>query len=172
MGAPLYDSLTAVEILDAIAQVNGMAYERAVRKMNDVLRLTSLDEIRDRQAASMSEADRRLLSIAQAMMGDGDILLLNDPTRDLNRLETEEIMDLIVRLKESYTVFVASDSMEGLPLKCDSVLLLLDGALIEAPDEALLEPLRKRRPSSGTDKKARRKPKMDGEYEVIEEDDA
>ena len=170
-GAPVYGSLTAVEALETVAAAKGIAYERAIRRIHEILGLTGLEEIKNKQASSMEEVDRRLLSIAQAMMGDGDVLLLTDPLKGLTEREAEEVADVLAELKKNRTLFVCSDAMEGLPENIDTVLLLRDGELIESPDAELLEPLRKRRADSPSDQRASRKPRTDGKYEVIGEDE-
>ena len=170
-GASVYGSLTAVEALETVAAAKGIAYERAIRRIHEILELTGLEEIKNKQASSMEEVDRRLLSIAQAMMGDGDVLFLTDPLKGLTEREAEEVADVLAKLKKSRTLFVCSDAVEGLPKDVDTLLLLRDGELIESPEAELLEPLRKRRADAPSDQRASRKPRTDGEYEVIGEDE-
>lgn len=171
-GAPLDPSMTPVEALELAAQAKGMPYERAVKRINEILDLVGLEEIADRLAQSMSETDKRFLSLAQALIGDGDILLLTDPVKGLGKEDAEELFDVLRQVKEKRTVFISSDAMEGLPLYCDTVFLLDHGEWIESPDKELTEPLMKRKAPVSGSKKAPHTPKKDGEYEVIEGDDA
>lgn len=165
-GAPLYLPFDAVETLSFVAQSKGIPYERAIRQMHELLESAGLSDVKHRLASSMEEIDRRLLAILQAAMGESDILLLSDPTADLNDRESEEVLALIETLGEKRTVFVSARTVFSLPQTCDAFLILQDGTLTEAQKGELADEFRVPRDKSRT-KERKRKPERDGEYELI-----
>ena len=170
--APLYPSFDTVDALSFVAQSKGIPYERAMRKIHELTESAALSSIMRRVASAMDETDRRLLGILQAAMGEGDILLLTAPIEGLRAQEAEEVLDLIERLSEKYTVFVSADTLDTLPEFCDHVLLLRNGTLTQDPDRAELEALfASVEPSSNQRKSKRRAPERDGEYELISDEE-
>ncbi len=173
LGAPLDEMLTVEEILETAARARGLSYERTARQMQELLDLASLAEIRTRTVSALSTADRRLLGIAQAAVGGGDVLFLTDPAGDLCKEEREEIFLLLDCLKVGKTVFVVSDTETALPPFCE-LFSLQNGELTEVSDREILSAFSKTATvSSNPEKRVSKKkaaPKRIGDYEIIEED--
>lgn len=172
LGAPLDEMLTVEEVLETAARARGLSYERTARQMQELLDLTSLAEIRARTVSALSTADRRLLGIAQAAVGGGDVLFLTDPAGGLRKEEREEIFLLLDCLKVGKTVFVVSDTETALPPVCE-LLFLQNGNLTEVSDRGTLAALSKTAVASPDPEKRvsnkKRAPKRIGDYEIIEE---
>ncbi len=171
-GAPTDPSLTSVEALEEAADAHGLAYERGVRRIHEVMEATGLEGVENRLTSSLSDVDRYLLGISLAMIGNGDLLMLSDPLCNLDARGREEIAELISRLREVYTVFL-SVACEDTARMADTFLLIDgEGNLIEEPSKEAVEqalaslPTPEERAAS----KRRAAPERDGEYELIKED--
>ena len=137
---PLYNELTPFEYLRFVAEAKGVSYERAVRQVHEVMELTLIDGVKDRLIRNLSKGYRQRVGIAQAMLGNPDIIILDEPTVGLDPKQITEIRELIRRLGEMKTVIISSHILAEINEICDHVLILSHGKLIaNAPIEELRE---------------------------------
>lgn len=135
---PLYNELTPFEYLRFVAEAKGVSYERALRQVHEVMELTLIDGVKDRLIKNLSKGYRQRVGIAQAMLGNPDIIILDEPTVGLDPKQIIEIRSLIRRLGEMKTVIISSHILAEINELCDHVLILSDGKLIaNAPIEEL-----------------------------------
>jgi ABC-2 type transport system ATP-binding protein len=135
---PLYDELTPLEYLRFVAEAKGVPYERAIRQVHEVMELTQIDGVKNRLIKNLSKGTRQRVGIAQAMLGNPDIIILDEPTVGLDPRQIIEIRALIRKLGEMKTVIVSSHILAEVSEICDHVLILSNGKLIaNAPIEEL-----------------------------------
>ena len=135
---PLYNELTPLEYLRFVAEAKGVSYERAIRQVHEVMELTQIDGMKDRLIKNLSKGCRQRVGIAQAMLGNPDIIILDEPTVGLDPRQIIEIRSLIRKLGEMKTVIVSSHILAEVSEICDHVLILSNGKLIaNAPIEEL-----------------------------------
>ncbi len=135
---PLYNELTPFEYLRFVAEAKGVSYERALRQVHEVMELTLIDGVKDRLIKNLSKGYRQRVGIAQAMLGNPDIIILDEPTVGLDPKQIIEIRALIRRLGEIKTVIISSHILAEISEICDHVLILSGGKLIaNAPIEEL-----------------------------------
>ena len=135
---PLYNELTPFEYLRFVAEAKGVSYERALRQVHEVMELTQIDGMKDRLIKNLSKGCRQRVGIAQAMLGNPDIIILDEPTVGLDPRQIIEIRALIRKLGEMKTVIVSSHILAEISEICDHVLILSNGKLIaNAPIEEL-----------------------------------
>lgn len=135
---PLYGELTPFEYLSFVAEAKGMSYERALRQVHEVMELTQIDGMKDRLIRNLSKGYRQRVGIAQAMLGNPDIIILDEPTVGLDPKQIIEIRELIRKLGEIKTVIVSSHILAEISEVCDHVLIISGGKLIaNAPIEEL-----------------------------------
>ena len=135
---PLYNELTPFEYLRFVAEAKGVSYERALRQVHEVMELTQIDGVKDRLIKNLSKGYRQRVGIAQAMLGNPDIIILDEPTVGLDPKQITEIRALIRRLGEIKTVIISSHILAEISEICDHVLILSGGKLIaNAPIEEL-----------------------------------
>lgn len=137
---PLYDEMTPVEYLSFVAEAKGVSYERGVRQVNEVLELTGLDGVKRKLIRQLSKGTRQRVGIAQALLGNPEIIILDEPTVGLDPRQITEIRALVRRLGEKRTVIISSHLLSEVEELCDHVLILSEGKLIaNAPIEELRE---------------------------------
>jgi len=135
---PLYGYMTPFEYLCFVAQAKGVSDLRARRQVQEAMELTGIDGMKDRLIKNLSKGCRQRVGIAQAMLGNPDIIILDEPTVGLDPKQIIEIRELIRRLGEIKTVIVSSHILAEINEVCDHVLILSEGKLIaNAPIEEL-----------------------------------
>ncbi len=135
---PLYNELTPFEYLSFVAEAKGVSHQRALRQVHEAMELTGIDDMKDRLIKNLSKGYRQRVGIAQAMLGNPDIIILDEPTVGLDPKQIAEIRALIRKLGEMKTVIVSSHILAEVSELCDHVLILSKGKLIaNAPLEEL-----------------------------------
>lgn len=131
----LYKHLTAAETLDFFgALFNISASERKVRT-DQLLKMVGLEHARNRQVGEFSKGMARRIGLAQAMINDPDLLILDEPTNGLDPIGCREIKDLLATLRErGKTVLVTSHLLSDLEDICDRVVVLY-GGMVRAEGE-------------------------------------
>ena len=137
---PLYEEMTPLEYLTFVAEAKGVSYERGVRQVNEVMELVQLNAVRNRLISHLSKGNRQRVGIAQALLGNPDIIILDEPTVGLDPAQINEIRALVRRLGEKKTVIISSHLLSEIEELCDHVLILSEGKLVaNAPLEELRE---------------------------------
>lgn len=135
---PLYGEMTPYEYLSFIADAKDVPYERAQRQVHEALELTQIDGMKDRLIKNLSKGCRQRVGIAQALLGNPEIIILDEPTVGLDPKQITEIRALIRRLGETKTVIISSHILAEINEICDHVLIISEGRLIaNAPIEEL-----------------------------------
>lgn len=135
---PLYNELTPFEYLSFVAEAKGVSHQRALRQVHEAMELTDIDDMKDRLIKNLSKGYRQRVGIAQAMLGNPDIIILDEPTVGLDPKQIAEIRALIRKLGEMKTVIVSSHILAEISEMCDHVLIISKGHLIaNAPLEEL-----------------------------------
>ncbi len=135
---PLYEELTPYEYLSFVAEAKGVSALRAARQVHEALELTQLTDMRDRLIKNLSKGCRQRVGIAQALLGNPDIIILDEPTVGLDPRQIIEIRELIRELGKVKTVILSSHILAEIRELCDHVLILSEGKLIaNSPMEEL-----------------------------------
>ncbi len=135
---PLYEEMTPYEYLSFVADAKNVPYGRAQRQVHEVMELVQIEDVRDRLIKHLSKGYRQRVGIAQTMLGNPDIIILDEPTVGLDPKQITEIRALIRKLGERKTVIISSHILAEISAVCDHVLILSEGKLIaNAPIEEL-----------------------------------
>ena len=127
---PLYTDMTPFEFLSFVAEAKGVGYEEAGRQVREVIELTRIEDMKDRLIKNLSKGYRQRVGIAQAMLGNPDIIILDEPTVGLDPKQIIEIRDLIRMLGQSRTVILSSHILAEISAVCDRVLIISHGKLV------------------------------------------
>ncbi|MFW5865500.1 MAG: ABC transporter ATP-binding protein, partial [Nanoarchaeota archaeon] len=125
-----YDELTAKENLRFFGNLHNMSSDAIDANMKTLLELMELKEARNVKAKKLSGGMERRLDIACALMHDPEVLILDEPTADLDPLLRHHIWQLIRKInKKGTTIILSSHHLIELENLCDRVALLKDGKL-------------------------------------------
>lgn len=127
---PLYEDMTPMEYLMFVAEAKGVDSERVVRQVKEVLELTSLTEMKDRLICNLSKGCRQRVGIAQALLGNPEIIILDEPTVGLDPRQLVEIRSLIRKLGQNRTVIISSHILSEISEICDELLVISGGRLV------------------------------------------
>ncbi len=129
----LHRFLTGEETIDFYGRVFGLGRQARRRRTADLLDLVGLDRrARARRLGEYSKGMSRRIGLAQALVNDPELLLLDEPTTGLDPIGTREMKDLILRLKdEGKTILLSSHLLADVQDVCDRIGILARGKLVE-----------------------------------------
>jgi ABC-type multidrug transport system ATPase subunit len=124
----VYPGVTLREMLDHMAVLKGVA-DRAVRKdiVDGLLARVALWDARDRVLATLSGGMKRRFGVAQALIGDPGLLLLDEPSAGLDPTERNRLLDLLAEAGDRAVVVVSTHLVEEVAAVCSRVALLAGG---------------------------------------------
>ena len=128
----LYRFLTADETLDFYGRLFNMSGAERKRRVEELIKLVGLQGAKHRQLREYSKGMARRVGLAQALINDPDLILLDEPTTGLDPIGTREMKDLILALRDQgKTVLLCSHQLADVQDVCDRVAILHQGELKE-----------------------------------------
>ena len=127
---PLYPEMTTYEYLRFVAEAKGVARKDIKRQLDYVIDVTSLHEMVNRQTQYLSKGYKQRVGIAQALLGEPQLVILDEPTVGLDPRQILEIRDLIKQLGKTHTVILSSHILSEIRAVCDSAIIIAKGELI------------------------------------------
>lgn len=137
----VYPNFTAGEFLIYIARLKGLDKITAVRKTSELLDLVGLTSRSKRKLGGFSGGERQRVGIAQALLNDPEVLILDEPTAGLDPQERIRFRALLTSLAESRLVLLSTHIVSDIEFSADHVILLKSGDIIgqETPAQLLRE---------------------------------
>lgn len=126
----LYPSFTAVQFLGYMAALRGMEQTEAKEAVSRVLAQVALEDVASRKIKTFSGGMKQRLLIAQAVLADPDVLVLDEPTAGLDPKQRIEIRNLIASLAKKKIVIVSTHVVSDIAGIAKEILLLQQGELI------------------------------------------
>ncbi len=124
----LYRFLNARETLDYYGRLFGLSHHERTRRIDMLLQMVGLDAVQRRPIGEYSKGMQRRIGLAQALINDPDLLILDEPTTGLDPIGTRQIKDLILELKDrGKTVLLSSHLLADVEDVCDRVTILYGG---------------------------------------------
>lgn len=127
--APVYGYMRVREFLTFMARLRGLAGRAVIHAVDRVISALALEGVADRPARTLSRGFRQRTAIAQALVHDPALLVLDEPANGLDPRQIIEIRDLIRSLAGRHTVLMSSHVLSEVSLTADRVGVLLDGRL-------------------------------------------
>ena len=122
---------TAADIVSTFGELSGLPARAARQRASDVLDLVGLDEARFRPISGFSTGMRQRTKLAQALVADPELVLLDEPTAGLDPLGRDEMLDLVARLGGlGISVLLATHLLDDVQQVCDHVIMLDAGRLV------------------------------------------
>lgn len=135
-----YRFLSGAETLRFFGKLCGVSGRRLEERIGELISLVGLEHGRDRPLATYSKGMLQRIGVAQALIHDPELVLLDEPTAGVDPMGARDIKDLILRLKgQGKTVLLSSHLLEQVEQVCDRVAILhLGHKIIEGPLDSLL----------------------------------
>jgi ABC-2 type transport system ATP-binding protein len=137
---PLYTDMRVAPYLDFVAEVKGVPRAERRRKVADVMDRCLVAEVQNRLIGKLSKGYRQRVGLAQAIVSDPEVLILDEPTIGLDPKQITEIRSLIKSLAGQHTVILSTHILPEVSILCDAVIIINKGAIVaQGPIEALVE---------------------------------
>jgi ABC-type multidrug transport system ATPase subunit len=131
--------VSAEELLDHLAVLKGIGPTRARREqVHALLQQTNLFDVRKRAVASFSGGMRRRFGIAQALLGDPRLVIVDEPTAGLDPAERIRFLDLLAEIGESVVVILSTHMLEDVSKLCPRLAILFNGRVVAEGELASL----------------------------------
>lgn len=127
---PLYMAETPEEYLKFVGEAKGLRGAELKAQIDEVIAQTKLEPMRKRQIAALSKGYKQRVGIAQALLGDPEVIILDEPTVGLDPIQIIEIRALIKELGQKHTVIFSSHILSEVQTICDEILIIAGGKLI------------------------------------------
>ena len=126
---PVYGELTVKEFLRFVAELNGIGRKKIPFAIDRVVEKTNLQAVYGRLIRNISRGYRQRLGIAQAIIHEPEVLILDEPTIGLDPAQIIEIREMIRSFKESATVILSSHILAEITQVCDGAVIIKEGRL-------------------------------------------
>ena len=127
---PLYLGETPEEYLRFVGEVKGLRGETLRQQMEAVIEETGIGEMRSRRIDALSKGYRQRVGIAQALLGQPELVILDEPTVGLDPLQILDIRALIAALGKTRTVLISSHILSEVQTMCSRILIIAHGKLV------------------------------------------
>jgi ABC-2 type transport system ATP-binding protein len=132
---PLYHEMRVREYLGFRAKLKDVPWSKRRAAIDEVIERCGLEEVEDRILGQLSKGFRQRVGLAEAMVHDPDILILDEPTAGLDPIQIREVRTLIRELGDRHTILLSTHIMQEVEAVCARVILIVEGRI--AIDDAL-----------------------------------
>lgn len=127
---PVWSDMTVIDYLDYQAALHGVSNERRPRAVAQAIRRTALFEKATRPIYTLSRGYRQRVGVAQAILHEPDIIILDEPTNGLDPTQIRHMRELVRELAVKATVIVSTHILQEVQAVCERVLILRAGRLV------------------------------------------
>jgi len=128
---PVYTDLTARAYLRFCAGLKKLPRTAVKREVERVASLARIEDVLDRVIGNLSKGYRQRVGIAQALLGDPEVLILDEPTVGLDPLQIREVRELVKALAGKHTIILSTHILPEVAMTCQKVLVINQGRLVD-----------------------------------------
>ncbi len=127
---PLYSEMTVRDYLSYMARIRGVEKRRARSRVDEVMERCGLTEVAHRLNGHLSKGYRQRVGVAQALVHEPQVLILDEPTIGLDPVQVREIRQLIKELAGEHTVILSTHILPEVSMTCQRVLIIHKGRIV------------------------------------------
>ncbi len=127
---PLYVEMTVEEYLEFAAELKKIPGAERKTQIRKVMEMTGTEDVKRRLIRNLSKGYRQRVGLAQAMLGDPEVIILDEPSVGLDPKQIIEIRDLIRHLGENHTIILSSHILSEVSAICDHIMIISHGRLV------------------------------------------
>ena len=129
-GAPAYGEMTPLNFLSFIAEVRGIEKSARLSKVDEIINKIHLEQVAYQPIDTLSKGFKRRVGIAQAILHDPEILILDEPTDGLDPNQKHEIRALIKEMAAEKAILIATHILEEVESVCTKAIIISNGGVI------------------------------------------
>src|SRR5262245_58114829 len=127
---PLYPEMTVTDYLIFVAQIKGVATAEIPNRVAEAMRMTNLTERKDELIKRLSRGFKQRVGIAQAIVHNPDVIILDEPTVGLDPNQIKEVRSLIKNLAGQHTIILSTHILPEVEMTCDRVVIINKGRIV------------------------------------------
>jgi len=127
---PLYHEMSVKSYLNFVASIKGVPASRRRAQIDDVMQKCSIGDVRDRIIARLSKGYKQRVGLAQALLNNPEVLILDEPTIGLDPKQIYEVRTLIKGLAGEHTVILSTHILPEVSMTCSRVVIINNGRLV------------------------------------------
>ena len=141
--APSYDEMLVGEFLRFVAEIRGYSGRELNRRVSVVIEMTSLSDVKNQMIETLSKGFRQRTCLAQALIHDPPVQILDEPTDGLDPNQKHEVRSLIQNMSEERTILISTHILEEVDAICSRAMIISEGRVVGygTPDELLSKSL-------------------------------
>lgn len=129
-GAPSYPEMTPRSFLEFVADVRAIPADKRRQRLDEVFGLLHLDRVLEQPIDTLSKGYRRRVGLAQAILHDPEVLILDEPTDGLDPNQKHEVRELINRMAKSKLVVISTHLLEEVEAVCNRAIIIAKGKIL------------------------------------------
>ena len=127
---PLYMDMPVIDYLAFCARLQGISKDKVDQQLRKMIRLCGIDQEKHKKIGELSKGYRQRVGLAQAMIHDPEILILDEPTTGLDPNQIVEIRELIKTIGKEKTVILSTHILPEVEATCDRILIINNGEIV------------------------------------------
>lgn len=138
-GAPSYNDMTVLQFLDFMADMRGLVGEQKSQRLKDVIAQVQLDEVLHKTVDTLSKGFKRRVGLAQAIIHDPKVLILDEPTDGLDPNQKQQVRELILNMAKDKIIIISTHILEEVTAVCTRAIIIAHGKLLsdDSPQDLL-----------------------------------
>ena len=138
-GAPSYDEMRVCDFLKFIAQMRGIPNAMINTKVDEIVDRINLSKVYYQRIETLSKGFKRRVGLAQAIIHDPEVLVLDEPTDGLDPNQKHDVRELITSMAQEKTIIISTHILEEVHAVCDRAIIIADGKIVADNTPAELE---------------------------------
>ncbi len=127
---PLYVDMTVTAYLEFVYDLKKIKSGNKTGHIQEIINLVKIDDVKNRKIGNLSKGYRQRVGLAGALIGDPDVLILDEPTVGLDPKQIIEIRNVIKNLGKKKTIILSSHILSEISAVCDRVIIISQGKLV------------------------------------------
>jgi len=129
-GAPAYPDMTPASFLSFVAEVRGIPAERRAQRIAEVVELVHIDKVLHQRIETLSKGFKRRVGLAQAILHDPEVLILDEPTDGLDPNQKHEMRTLIKHMAKNKAIVLSTHILEEVEAVCTRAIIIARGKVL------------------------------------------